>query len=129
MNKLCIIAYVLAAQQAVRAQDEDLSEDELEEAIGHVHYVDPSMDGSCVACVGARRIYCMDGGRDGVGDVWDTKLGSCQPNWAYCTEAGRNSFAAYMNFRECYYTNVYSPNTDSYFETDMIDITITDEMA
>ena len=73
------------------------------------------MDGSCVACIGARRIYCMDGGRgeDGEeqGDIWDSKLGSCQPNWAYCTEAGREQYPAYMNFRECPYTQVKSPVT------------------
>ena len=87
------------------------------------------MDGSCVACVGARRIYCMDGGRDDIGDVWDTKLGSCQPNWAYCTNAGRKEYAAYMMFRECYYTNVKSPDSDTFHTTDMLEITLTDEMA
>ena len=46
-------------------------------AIEHVHYVDPSMDGACVACIGARRIFCMDGGREGLGDVSDSKQGSC----------------------------------------------------
>ena len=87
------------------------------------------MDGACVACIGARRIFCMDGGREGLGDVSDSKQGSCQPNWAYCTEAGREPYAAYMNFRECPYTPVKSPETGEYFETDMLDITITDEMA
>ena len=92
-----LVASSIAATWAVFAQQEvdskengDIDEDDLEALAGHVHYVDPSMDGSCVACVGARRIYCMDGGREEVGgDIWDSKLGSCQPNYSYCTEAGR----------------------------------------
>ena len=71
----------------------------------------------------------MDGGREDEGDVWDYKLGSCQPNWAYCTMAGRLPYAAYMNFRECGYTNVESPYSGTFYEQDMIDITITDKMA
>lgn len=39
-----------------------MTQEEVDElAEEHDHYVDPSMDGSCIACVGARRIYCMDG--------------------------------------------------------------------
>ena len=34
-----------------------------------------------------------------------------------------------MNFRECPYTEVISPDTGEYFTSDMIEITITDEMA
>jgi len=94
-----------------------------------VHYVDPSMNGSCVACIGARRIYCMDGSGKINGDVNDYKLGSCQPNWSYCTQAGLKQFASFMNFRQCQYTNVQIPAQTKPFTTDMIDLSITDEMA
>ena len=97
----------------------------------HVHFVDPSMDGHCVACIGARRIYCLDGSlaEDGKGDVNDYSLGSCQPSWAYCTWGGRDDFISHMNFRECEYTPVKSPATGETFTKDMIELEISDEMA
>ena len=124
MRKSIILLGVFVALS--QAQE---TEAEIKAAGGHDHYVDPSMDGSCVACVGARRIYCMDGGRDGEGDISDTKLGTCQPNWAYCTGRGKFPYTAHMNFRECTYSDVKSPDANTYFTTDMIDITITDAMA
>ena len=99
------------------------------DAAAHVHFVEPSMDGSCIACVGARRIYCLDGSGAEDGDVNDYKLGSCQPNWSYCTNGGRKDVAALMNYKECYYTDVQSPVDSSFFTSDMIDLEITDEMA
>ena len=63
------------------------------------------------------------------GDKADFSQGSCQPNWAYCTSAGRVQNAAYMNFRECKYTAVESPAEGTSFSEDMIELVITDEMA
>ena len=34
---------------------------DIEGPAGHSHAADPSFDGHCVACVGARRIFCLDG--------------------------------------------------------------------
>ena len=98
----------------------------------HVHYIDPSMDGHCVACIGKRHIYCLDGTNTGdgsIGDKSDYSLGSCQPSWAYCTNAGRIDNYAFMFFRECEYTNVKSPDDDSEFSEDLIEFVVTDEMA
>ena len=106
------------------------------------------MDGSCTACVGARRIYCLDGGREDeegntIGDRYDAEgnyiddsallndysLGSCQPKWSYCTWIKYKFRAALMNYRECEYTPVQQPGLEEYYQDDMIDLVITDEMA
>ena len=105
--------------------DADEAADTSDEEGGHSHYVDPSMDGSCTACVGARRIYCLDGGREDeegntIGDRYDAdgkyiddsallsdySLGSCQPKWSYCTWNLYKYRGALMNYRECQYTPV-----------------------
>ena len=49
---------------------------DLEGPAGHDHDTDPSLDGSCVACVGARRIYCLDGDENGENKS-DLAFGSC----------------------------------------------------
>ena len=36
---------------------------------GHSHDIDPSLDGHCIACVGARRIFCLDGDENNE-NVW-----------------------------------------------------------
>jgi len=101
-----------------------------------------------MACIGARRIYCMDGGRnDELGEqivtgdhpilataerqalISDASYGSCQPTYAYCTWAGRLPYSSFMFFRECPYTPVESPKEGIKYDTDMIELTITDEMA
>ena len=95
--------------------------------------MEKAFDGSCAACVGARRIYCLDGSGDPTGspeNLYNYLYGSCQPNYSYCTDGGRNEdVIALMNYRECEYTPVQSPATSSSFETDMIELTITEEMA
>ena len=113
-----------------------------------MHYVDPSLDGSCVACVGARRIYCVDGGRedengetigkrydedgnyiDDSALLYDWSLGSCQPSWAYCTMVQHKDVrSGHMYYRECPYTPVRQPGGEDFTE-DMIEIEITEEMA
>ena len=82
-------AFLVSVPVQVLGQGADDSDDEDEE---HVHYIDPSMDGHCVACIGARRIFCLDGSftkDDQPGDKSDFSLGSCQPSWADCTKGGR----------------------------------------
>ena len=129
LNKVLTVAVSLLsaislAQSGIKVDLEDDGED-------HAHYVDPSMDGSCTACIGARRIYCLDGsgGQDGNGNPFDFTIGSCQPSWAYCTSLGKNEYWALMNYRECKYTPVQSPALGTYFQDEMIDLVITDEMA
>ena len=97
----------------------------------HDHYVAPTFDGHCVACIGARRIYCMDGGRveDGSGDVTDPSLASCQPSPPYCTFGNRYNYYSRMFFAQCEYTPVQNPNTGEYQQERMLDLEITDEMV
>ena len=89
MSKSVIAAAVLLCGNIALASNHD-TDHSGEDGEEHVHYVDPSMDGHCVACIGARRIFCMDGKHpDGNGDLNNSKNGTCQPSWAYCTNAGR----------------------------------------
>lgn len=45
----------------------------------------------------------------------DYSLGSCQPNWAYCTYLEhRDVRRALMNYRECKYTPVSDAKGDYY---------------
>ena len=60
---------------------------DLEGPAGHSHESDTSLDGSCVACVGARRIYCLDGDENNA-NLEDESQGSCKQSWGYCTWGG-----------------------------------------
>lgn len=86
--------------------------------------MDVSFHGHCVACIGARRNFCMDGLRESLvsgsteeipGDITDAKEGSCQYGYSECTNLGTKDVATYMNFRECHYTPVQDVTTGDSF--------------
>ena len=72
---LQMASFVVAQDDAANQEDTVVQEDSTtqekpeepetsDDEVDHVHYIDPALDGSCTACVGARRIYCLDGGRE-----------------------------------------------------------------
>ena len=83
---------------------------DVEGPAGHSHAHNASLDGHCIACVGARRIFCMDGDENNQ-NLEVQEYGSCQPSWAYCTWGGRDLYYTRSNFKQCEYKGVSSPNT------------------
>ena len=50
---------------------------------------DNQFDGRCVACIAARRIFCMDNQDTATGGPSNQQEGSCQPMPDYCSFGGQ----------------------------------------
>ena len=88
-----------------------------ESLVDHHHQVDTSLDGACVACIGARSIYCVD-------DSLDFSTGQCLPSFDYC----RRPYG-FMFFKNCEYTPVLDFATGQKYTDPVLELEITAEMG
>ena len=93
------------------------NEENNEAAMDHIHKVDTSLDGSCVACIGARSIYCVD-------DSLDFSTGQCLPSFDYCLRP-----YGFMFFKNCEYTPVLEFAKGQKFTDPVLELEITPEMG